>query len=100
MSQEELIMVRLETIEKKLTEQALATKTVLNFNEGASFLDLSKSHLYKLTSQKRIPHFCPEGKKIYFLREDLQNWLLRNRQEEEQTVEERLNSLTIGNGEG
>ena len=97
MSQEELIMDRLVSIEKKLTEQALATKEVLNFNEAALFLDLSKSHLYKLTSQKRIPHFCPEGKKIYFLRTDLQSWLLRNRQEEAESVEERLNNLTIGN---
>ncbi|WP_282036191.1 helix-turn-helix domain-containing protein [Saccharicrinis aurantiacus] len=100
MSQEELIMVRLDTIEKKITEQTIATKTVLNLNEAALFLDLSKSHLYKLTSQKRIPHFCPEGKKIYFLRDDMQNWLLRNRQEEEQTVQERVSSLTIGNREG
>lgn len=91
-------MDRLVSIEKKLTEQALATKEVLNFNEGATFLDLSKSHLYKLTSQKRIPHFCPEGKKIYFLRTDLQSWLLRNRQEEAESVEDRLNNLTIGEG--
>lgn len=97
MSQEELIIDRLENIEKMLTEQALATKEVLNFNEAALFLDLSKSHLYKLTSQKRIPHFCPEGKKIYFQRTDLQSWLLRNKQEEEETVEQRLNNLTIGN---
>lgn len=97
MSQEELIMHRLDSIEKKLVEQALATKEVLNFNEGAVFLDLSKSHLYKLTSQKRIPHFCPEGKKIYFLRADLQSWLLRNRQEEEETVQQRVEKLTIGN---
>ncbi|MCT4643686.1 MAG: helix-turn-helix domain-containing protein [Carboxylicivirga sp.] len=100
MSHEELIMVRLDSIEKKIAEQALFTKTVLNFNEAALFLSISKSHLYKLTSQKRIPHFCPEGKKIYFLRENLQNWLLRNRQEEEQTVKERMDSLTIGKGEG
>ena len=97
MSHEDLIINRLENIEKMLAEQALATKEVLNFNEGALFLDLSKSHLYKLTSQKRIPHFCPQGKKIYFLRKDLQDWLLRNRQEEEETVQERVSNLTIGN---
>lgn len=97
MSQEELIIDRLGNIEKMLTEQALAKKEVLNFNEAALFLDLSRSHLYKLTSQKQIPHFCPQGKRLYFKREDLQNWLLRNKQEEEETVEQRLNNLTIGN---
>ncbi len=96
MSHEDLIINRLENIEKLLAEQALAKKDVLNFKEAALFLDLSKSHLYKLTSQKRILHFCPEGKRIYFLREDLQNWLLRNKQEEEETAQQRVDSLTIG----
>ncbi|WP_332912625.1 helix-turn-helix domain-containing protein [Algoriphagus boritolerans] len=38
-------------------------KTVLNFNEACKYLDVSPSHLYKLTSTKHIPHFCPQGKK-------------------------------------
>src|SRR4051812_20603400 len=34
-------------------------------------LDLSKSHLYKLTANDRVPHSKPNGKKLYFHREDL-----------------------------
>jgi excisionase family DNA binding protein len=92
-----LVEKRLENIERMLTEQSLATKEILNFNEAALFLDISRSHLYKLTSQKQIPHFCPQGKRLYFKRMELQEWLLRNRQEETESVEERLNNLTIGN---
>lgn len=97
MNQEELIIDRLVNIERMLTEQSLATKEILNFNEAALFLDISHSHLYKLTSQKQIPHFCPQGKRLYFKRMELQEWLLRNRQEETESVAERLNNLTIGN---
>ena len=92
-----LMEKRLENIERMLTEQSLATKEILNFNEAALFLDISHSHLYKLTSQRQIPHFCPQGKRLYFKRDELQDWLLRNRQEETESVAVRLNNLTIGN---
>lgn len=66
---------RLERIESLLIEQ----KKVLNFNEATEYLSVSKSHLYKMTSTMQIPHYKPNGKRIYFKREELENWLLRNR---------------------
>lgn len=64
----------------KLDEKNLLTKPVLDFNEAARYLRMSPSHLYKLTSSKQVPHYCPQGKKLYFNREELDKWLLRNRQ--------------------
>lgn len=54
-------------------------KEILSLNEATVFLKMSKSCLYKLTSQKQIPHYVPGGKKIYFKKSDLENWLLQNR---------------------
>ncbi len=76
----EIIYRKLEGIERMLTEQALLKKEILSFNEAAMFLDVSQSHLYKLTSQKQIPHFCPQGKRLYFNRKELLEWLQRDRQ--------------------
>ena len=80
MTENNLILDKLTEIAEKLTEQNLFQKTVLNFNEACAYLDLSQSHLYKLTSARHIPHFCPQGKKLYFRRDELDTWLLRNRQ--------------------
>lgn len=80
MAHEELILDKLTEIANKLDEQNLLQKTTLNFNEACKYLDVSPSHLYKLTSTKQIPHFCPQGKKLYFKREELDAWLQRNRQ--------------------
>ncbi|CAH0994229.1 hypothetical protein EMA8858_00338 [Emticicia aquatica] len=80
MSQESLILERLNKIEQHLQEQTLLKKDILNLEEASRYLDISSSHLYKLTSQKKIPHFCPQGKKLYFRREELNEWLLSNRQ--------------------
>lgn len=75
-----LILDKLTEIADKLSEQNMLQKAVLNLNEAAKYLDISESHLYKLTSTRQIPHFCPQGKKLYFKREELDQWLLRNRQ--------------------
>lgn len=83
-----LILDKLTEIAQKLDEQNMLQKTVLNFNEACKYLDVSSSHLYKLTCNKSIPHFCPQGKKLYFKREELDSWLQRNRQQTSQELEE------------
>lgn len=87
MSNENLILEKLERLEQRMGEQNLLMKEVLNFNDACSYLDISASHLYKLTSQKSIPHFCPQGKKLYFNRAELDEWLQRNRQTSTDEIE-------------
>lgn len=51
----------------------------LSLPEAASYMSISRSRLYFLTSQNLISHFKPTGKKIYFKKSDLDSFLLRNR---------------------
>jgi excisionase family DNA binding protein len=71
------IIEKLDKIESLFSQ--LPTKEVLNFVEACEFLNLSASYLYKLTSKQELPHYKPNGKKIYFRRGELQEWLLKNR---------------------
>jgi excisionase family DNA binding protein len=66
---------RLSRIENMLLSQ----KTVLSFDEASVYTGLSKSHLYKLTSTGGIPCYKPTGKKLYFDKDELDEWLLRNK---------------------
>jgi excisionase family DNA binding protein len=84
---QEMIIQKLSNIETMLQEQNLLKKDVLNLNEACRYLDMSASHLYKMTSQKLIPHFCPQGKKLYFNRLELDEWLQRNRQTSTDEIE-------------
>ncbi|WP_229714443.1 MULTISPECIES: helix-turn-helix domain-containing protein [Flavobacteriaceae] len=68
--------------------QQVMQKQVLNFNETCKYLELSQSHLYKLTSTAAIPHYKPNGKKLYFQREELDQWLLRNRMDSQDEIEQ------------
>ena len=73
------ILTKLDRIEELLLSQSLLQKEVLNFKEACLYLELSESHLYKLTSTRQIPHYCPNGKKLYFNRVELDQWLQRKR---------------------
>jgi excisionase family DNA binding protein len=97
MSTEQLILEKLDQINQKLDEQALLQKVVLNFNEAARYLDISESHLYKLTSTKQIPHFCPQGKRLYFNRQELDEWLQRNRHSSKVEIEQAATDYIIRN---
>lgn len=59
--------------------ETIGTKNVLTFNEACLFSGLSKSHMYRLTSTRQVPHFKPFGKMVYFERAELEKWLLQNR---------------------
>ena len=92
------IIERLESIEKLLLEQQTLQKQVLNFNETCKYLELSQSHLYKLTSTGAIPHYKPNGKKIYFQRQELDQWLLRNRMDSLDEIEQQAADYLIKKG--
>ncbi|MCK5136619.1 MAG: helix-turn-helix domain-containing protein [Bacteroidales bacterium] len=72
------------------------TKPILTFTEGCQLTGISNSYMYKLTSQRKIPHFKPNGKLIYFDRGELISWLKSNRIT---TVKEELAQSKSKNGD-
>jgi excisionase family DNA binding protein len=55
-------------------------KEVLTADEAARYMGVSKSYLYKLTMQGKVPFSKPLGKMCYFNRLELEAWLMSNRQ--------------------
>jgi len=92
------IFEKLESIEKMLIEQNMLRKEVLNFNETAAYLGVSKSHLYKLTSQGKIPFHKPNNKKLYFSRQELDKWLMQNKHYSHDEIEQEANEYLIKKG--
>lgn len=58
---------------------SINTKEVLTSDEAASYMGVSKAYLYKLTMGRKIPHYKPMGKMVYFNRQELEQWLQANR---------------------
>lgn len=86
---EELEVVK--TNQTRLEEILLSKKPVLNIKDLCDYTGYSRSYIYKLTSRNVIPYFKPSGKMVFFEREEIDSWLLRNKQE----VKEQSNGRTV-----
>lgn len=64
-------------INKGITSQKNDSK-LLNVKEAADFMDLATQTLYGYTSKRLIP-FVKRGKKLYFEKETLTNWLMEGK---------------------
>lgn len=91
-------MIRMNKIEQNPNETALLRKTVdglkkelervknlvysakevLNLEEAAMFLGISKSSLYKMTHNQVVPFYKPNNKMVYFEKSELLKWLRQN----------------------
>lgn len=50
-------------------------KKVMNATEAAAYLSVSRGFLFKLTSAHRVPFCKPCGRRIFFRKSDLDDWL-------------------------
>lgn len=74
------VFFEFDSMKKAINDIAALNKAVFDLNEASIYTKLSKSQIYKLTMLHKIPHYKPEGKKIYFDKKSLDEWLLRNPQ--------------------
>lgn len=74
------------------------TKEVLTSDEAARYLGISKSYLYKLTMQQKIPHYKPMGKMCYFNREELEQWLQTNRVATDEEISQQAQQYCMKKG--
>ena len=72
----EQVYARLDRIEQLLLGQrnAMFDKETLDLDEAVAYTSYSKGYLYKMTSQRQIPHF-KKSRKIYFDKKRLDEWM-------------------------
>jgi len=75
----ENIQEQLFELKELLLKAERKEKQFYSLEQACDYLQLSKPSLYKLTSKKEITYYIPGGKKIYFQKEDLDNWVLSGR---------------------
>ena len=71
----EELQKRMEAVEDILDN----AKEVLTVEEASRFMDIARSSLYKMTSDRSIPFYRPNGKMIYFEKADIMAWIRQNR---------------------
>ena len=61
-----------------LEKYYIGAKKCLTLQEAANYLGLQRCVLYKMTSDKTIRFFKPNGKMIYFEKDVLDDWVRQN----------------------
>lgn len=59
--------------------QMLAHKKILSFKEALLYMDCSSSFLYKKTAKREINFTKPNEGKLFFLKSDLDEYMLQNK---------------------
>ena len=94
---EQKILAELEQIK---AYSLLGAKNVLNFDDVVLLTGLSKSHLYKLTCTRQIPHYKPNGKQVYFDRAEVEAWMRQNRVNTQMEAEQQALDYVIAGKKG
>jgi len=64
-----------KAIKTIISKKDIDVNEYMNVTELSKFLKMSVSHIYSLTSTKKIPHIKLLGKKILFDKSEINNWL-------------------------
>jgi len=67
-----------ESASAELTRLLVSQKSVFNVEDLSLYTGLSKSAIYKLTFTRKLRHSKPNGKKVYFQKADVDDFLLSN----------------------
>ena len=65
---------------QEIKDLLLSKKRVFTLDEVCKYTGYKKSYIYQLTSKNKVPYSRPSGGAIFFDREDIDNWLLQNKQ--------------------
>lgn len=94
------ILEELNGLKTMIQAQGILKKDVLTFEEACTYSGISKSFMYKLTSGGKIPFYKPGGKLVYFKRVELDEWLLQNRSNTNEELDQLAENWISKHGRG
>jgi excisionase family DNA binding protein len=105
MVRDEMLHEMYETLKRIEERGKTEADKPLNLPEAAAYLSISKSSLYRQTSKGEIAYCKPNGKKLYFLKRDLNAWVQRHRKKSNAELAREINEgaaprLIVSNRDG
>ncbi|WP_046745342.1 helix-turn-helix domain-containing protein [Kordia zhangzhouensis] len=88
------LYTEISELKKLIQNLGIQQKEYLNTEEASTFLGISKSTFYKITSACSIPKYKPNGKMMLFKKSDLLQFIENGRINSEQDLNEIADKLT------
>jgi excisionase family DNA binding protein len=79
MTQSEEILQELRELKNLLQIDAILRKEIINLEEAAQLLGVSKSTVYKYIGSRKLPFFRPSGKIIFLKKEYIYDFITANK---------------------
>lgn len=92
----ESLLLSMNEIDNNTIKNVEGVNEILTTEEAAKFLSLAKSTLYGMTCQREIPHF-KRGKKLYFKRTELDEWLTKHRIKTNEEIDKMATEYVLHN---
>lgn len=70
-------------------------KTFIGIDEAAAYLGVKKTSLYNKCYRKQIPHYKPNGGKIYFRTDELDRWIAAGRVATDSEIKTKANNFSL-----
>ena len=88
----------LQTIDTRLNRierlTLIGAKAVLDLDDAVLFTGFSKGHLYRLTSERQIPHY-KKIRKLYFKKTELEAWMLEDKVQTAEDIESQATTYVV-----
>ncbi|MDM1404499.1 helix-turn-helix transcriptional regulator [Myroides marinus] len=72
-------------------------KEMINVQELSDYIGMSTSSIYKLVYNNVIPFYKPNGKILYFDREEINTWLRQNKSQSASQIEQQALEYSLKN---
>lgn len=88
------IKTQIRDLQMALEQVSAGGGEVLNFDQCMKLTGFSKGLLYRMTSQREIPHY-KKGKFVFFKRSEVENWLFAEKVNTREEIERKAESLLL-----
>ena len=75
-----------ESLQEIIVPQSISNEKPMSLKDASAFLNLATQTIYGYTSNRTIP-FYKKGKKLLFLKRDLEAWMQEGRQHTRKEIE-------------
>ncbi len=84
----QLILEKLNRLERLIID---STKEILNVEDLINYTGYKRSYIYKLVHNNILPYSKPNGKTLFFVKAEIDSWLLQNKSKSISQIEDQAN---------
>lgn len=90
----QMILEKLNRLERLIVD---STKEIFNVDDLINYTGFTRSHIYKLVHKNVIPYSKPNGKFLFFLKSEIDEWLLQNKSQSVSQIEQQALEYSFKN---